>query len=78
MNHNSESTGGDAARFATTSWSVILCAGGSGSESRDALQQLCEAYWYPLYAWLRRKKYTAADAEDVTEGLFAQLRSLHR
>jgi len=44
--------------FATTHWSVVLNAGHAASpEAAVALEQLCRAYWYPLYAYVRRKGY---------------------
>ena len=56
-----------AARFDTTHWSVVLTAGESDTpQSRQALAQLCETYWYPLYAYLRRKGRPAHDAEDLS------------
>ena len=53
--------------FATTHWSVVLTAGGNDSPaSREALENLCRIYWYPLYAYLRRRGYTEHDAQDLT------------
>ena len=61
-------------RFATTRWSVVLAAGGERStEGRQALATLCETYWYPLYAYVRRRGYAAADAQDLTQAFFATL-----
>ena len=61
-------------KFATTQWSVVLAAGAaSGEDARDALTQLCESYWYPLYAYVRRRGYAAADAQDLTQAFFARL-----
>jgi RNA polymerase sigma-70 factor (ECF subfamily) len=61
-------------QFATTRWSMVLAAGRKNSpESQSALAALCEAYWYPLYAFLRRKGYAAGDAQDLTQGFFALL-----
>jgi RNA polymerase sigma-70 factor (ECF subfamily) len=61
-------------RFATTRWSMVLAAGRSSSpDSRSALAELCQTYWYPLYAFLRRKGYAAHDAQDLTQGFFALL-----
>jgi RNA polymerase sigma-70 factor (ECF subfamily) len=58
----------------TTHWSVVLAAGRSGApQSRAALEQLCETYWYPLYAYARRQGYSPADAEDLTQQFFAWL-----
>jgi RNA polymerase sigma factor (sigma-70 family) len=62
------------ARFATTHWSVVLAAGGSTSpQASAALEQLCRTYWYPLYAFLRRRGYTEPDAQDLTQAFFARL-----
>jgi DNA-directed RNA polymerase specialized sigma24 family protein len=55
--------------FQTTHWSVVLQAAG-GESSSAALESLCRAYWYPLYAFVRRQGHDAADAEDLTQGFF--------
>ena len=61
-------------RFATTRWSVVLAAGRRGSaKSEAALATLCETYWYPLYAFVRRRGHDRAEAEDLTQGFFARL-----
>jgi len=59
-------------RFDTTRWSLILRASGSDGEARLALALLCELYWYPVYAYVRRQGVSAADAEDLTQGYFAR------
>jgi RNA polymerase sigma factor (sigma-70 family) len=60
--------------FVTTLWSVVTAAGGeSSATTRSALAELCRAYWYPLYAYVRRQGYGAHDAEDLTQGFFAWL-----
>jgi len=60
--------------FATTHWTIVLNAGRSDStRARDALAQLCQTYWYPLYAYIRRRGESPADAEDLTQGFFARL-----
>lgn len=41
--------------------------------AKAALEKLCQAYWYPLYAYVRRRGYSAHDAEDLTQGFFAHL-----
>jgi RNA polymerase sigma-70 factor (ECF subfamily) len=62
-----------AERFATTHWSVVLEAGQNDSpKASEALSQLCRTYWYPLYAYVRRKGYPAADAQDLTQEFFAR------
>ncbi|MFY9551391.1 MAG: sigma-70 family RNA polymerase sigma factor [Thermoanaerobaculia bacterium] len=61
-------------RFATTHWSLVLAArSGESVESRNALEALCAAYWYPLYAFVRRQGYGAEAASDLTQGYFARL-----
>lgn len=60
--------------FKTTHWSLVRQAvGGDDAEARQALAALCEAYWYPLYAYFRRSGRTPHDAEDLTQGFFAHL-----
>lgn len=66
-------TSGDS-RFATTRWSVVVAAGGpSGGDARAALETLCAAYWYPLYADARRRGESVHDAADLVQGFFAAL-----
>src|SRR5881628_1700770 len=60
--------------FATTHWSVVLAAKeGDSSSVQDALEKLCRTYWYPIYAYLRRRGCGEHDAQDLTQGFFAQL-----
>ncbi len=60
--------------FATTQWTMVLMAGQSDApEARSALETLCQAYWYPLYAYARRRGYSPEDAKDLTQGFFAWL-----
>ncbi len=60
--------------FAPTRWTVVLQAGqGDSAPARGALAQLCQSYWYPLYAFVRRKGYSPPDAEDLTQAFFAHL-----
>ena len=60
--------------FPTTSWSTILEARRSSAPgSADALNRLCESYWYPLYAYARRCGSDPDDAMDLTQGYFARL-----
>ena len=59
--------------FVTTHWSVVLTAGGSDTAgARHALEKLCQTYWYPLYAYVRRRNFSPADAEDLTQEFFAR------
>jgi RNA polymerase sigma factor (sigma-70 family) len=65
-------------KFATTHWSVILAAGDSSSPQHEqALSELCQSYWYPLYAYLRRCGYDTQQAEDYTQAFFAQMLEKH-
>lgn len=60
--------------FATTRWSIVLAAGGpTGPDARAALETLCSTYWYPLYAYARRRGSDRHAAEDLTQGFFATL-----
>lgn len=62
------------ATFVTTRWSVVLRAGASGSPSAEsALATLCEAYWFPIYAHVRRRGNDPEAARDLTQGFFAEL-----
>lgn len=62
-----------AGEFRTTRWSVVAAAGaGESASARDALETLCRAYWYPLYAYVRRRGHAAADAQDLVQGFFAR------
>ena len=63
-----------AAQFTTTHWSVVLAARAPDApQAAAALAKLCRTYWYPLYAYLRRRGYGEHDAEDFTQGFFAHL-----
>jgi RNA polymerase sigma factor (sigma-70 family) len=60
--------------FATTHWSVVLTAGqNDAQQAQEALEKLCRIYWYPLYIYVRRRGYSPADAEDLTQEFFAWL-----
>jgi len=60
--------------FVTTHWSVVLNARQKDSlNSEMALDALCRAYWYPLYAFVRRQGHSPADAQDLTQEFFARL-----
>jgi RNA polymerase sigma factor (sigma-70 family) len=61
-------------RFPTTSWTQVLAARAAQStESRQALEALCQVYWYPLYAFVRREGYTAEEARDLAQAYFTEL-----
>src|SRR5437899_1495798 len=59
--------------FTTTHWSVVLEAQGESPAAQEALEKLCRTYWRPIYAFLRRQGFGPEDAEDITQGFFAQL-----
>jgi DNA-directed RNA polymerase specialized sigma24 family protein len=59
--------------FATTRWTVVLAAGSRSTPNADvALEELCRTYWYPLYAYVRRRGHSREDAEDLTQSFFAR------
>ena len=61
-------------QFVTTHWSVVLEAADSSSPaSAQSLNLLCEAYWYPLYVFVRGQGYEPSEAEDLTQAFFARL-----
>lgn len=57
--------------FATTHWTVVLAAGQRHTPQSDhALEELCRTYWFPLYAYVRRRGNAKADAEDLVQAFF--------
>ena len=61
-------------RFVTTRWSIVLAAGqGTTRESKQALDSLCETYWPPVYAYVRRLVTSVQEAQDLTQGFFVNL-----
>lgn len=70
---------GRAPRFFTTRWSLVAAAAPrdagrlEGAEPGQALAELCEAYWYPLYVWLRRRGTPEHEAADLVQGFVADL-----
>jgi RNA polymerase sigma-70 factor (ECF subfamily) len=59
--------------FATTHWTVVLAAGRRATPQSDqALEELCRTYWFPLYAYVRRRGHAKEDAEDLTQAFFAR------
>jgi RNA polymerase sigma-70 factor (ECF subfamily) len=64
--------------FVTTHWSVVLAAAQSDTtQARAALAKLCQTYWFPLYAYVRRRGHSPADAEDFTQAFFLSLLQSH-
>ncbi|HLY17536.1 MAG TPA: sigma-70 family RNA polymerase sigma factor [Bryobacteraceae bacterium] len=61
-------------QFPTTRWTLVVAAGDpQRKEARSALVSLCENYWYPLYAYLRRRGYPADQAQDLTQEFFIRV-----
>jgi RNA polymerase sigma-70 factor (ECF subfamily) len=69
----SSNTANVADIFATTHWTVVIEAGRRHTPQSDhALEELCRTYWFPLYAYVRRRGHTKEDAEDLTQAFFAR------
>ncbi|MCK4602283.1 MAG: sigma-70 family RNA polymerase sigma factor [Phycisphaerae bacterium] len=66
---------GAKAHFAATRWSIVLAAGGAhdATDTRRALEELIQAYWFPLYAYIRRRGQPSAQAEDLVQGFLTRL-----
>ena len=62
-----------AVAFTTTHWSVVLTAQGESPAAHEALEKLCRIYWRPIYSFVRRRGIGPEEAEDITQGFFAQL-----
>jgi RNA polymerase sigma-70 factor (ECF subfamily) len=63
-------------QFATTQWSLVDALKpdeASQTRARKALEELCRAYWYPLYVFVRSRGYSAVDAQDLTQAFFARI-----
>src|SRR5688572_2718070 len=68
------STDGDASSpFQQTRWSLVQRVREGGAEAAVALEELCAAYWFPLYGWARRSGDSPEDAEDVVQGFFCDV-----
>jgi RNA polymerase sigma-70 factor (ECF subfamily) len=69
----------DRGSFAVTRWTLILSAarGSQTPRAATAMAELCRIYWYPLYAFIRRRGHSAHDAEDLTQAFFARLLDKH-
>ncbi len=62
--------------FATTRWSLVVAAKpdeASRTHAREAFEELCRAYWYPLYAFVRNRGHSSDDAQDLTQSFFARM-----
>jgi DNA-directed RNA polymerase specialized sigma24 family protein len=71
----SDSQNNPSPLFQTTHWSVVLQA--ASGDSAAALERLCRAYWYPLYAFVRRLGHASHDAQDLTQGFFELFLARH-
>ena len=72
----SEPQSPDNRDFATTRWSLVAAAklgGASEASGRRALEQLCQAYWYPLYVFVRVRGHSPEDAQDLTQSFFERV-----
>ncbi|MCB1096830.1 MAG: sigma-70 family RNA polymerase sigma factor [Verrucomicrobiae bacterium] len=70
---------GTGVGFPATRWSLIVgLAEGSEDERREAMEELCRSYWFPLYAFARHQGHSRHNAEDLTQGFFAHLLSKNR
>jgi RNA polymerase sigma-70 factor (ECF subfamily) len=72
-NGKAEFSGAGAGAFSSTHWSVIAQAAGHSQPARAALETLCVRYWYPIYAFIRRRGSNHHQAEDLTQAFFAHL-----
>lgn len=60
--------------FVTTHWSIVRTAGRENTtRARAALEKLCQTYWYPIYAYVRRRGHSPEDAKDLTQAFFLRL-----
>lgn len=59
--------------FSTTQWSVVFAAASDNTESRNALESLCRAYWPPIYAYIRRTGYDGEQSRDLTQQFFVRV-----
>jgi RNA polymerase sigma-70 factor (ECF subfamily) len=74
MNGQTMHTQAGSSQFPTTRWTLVVAAGDPHrTDARSALVSLCEGYWYPLYAYLRRRGYPAEEAQDLTQEFFTRV-----
>src|ERR1700729_356739 len=74
MNSQTMHTLPGSSQFPTTRWTLVVAAGDpQRKDSRSALVSLCENYWYPLYAYLRRRGHAPDEAQDLTQEFFMRL-----
>lgn len=68
-----DATPAPAPEFPTTHWTLVTRVRQGGVVRQAALEELCQLYWYPIYAFLRKRGHAQHDAEDLTQGFFAKL-----
>ena len=74
MRVSDSSVGGQAAQFHTTNWTLVMASARDQSQTgRAALAALCQIYWYPLYAFARRRGHSSHDSQDLTQGFFLHI-----
>jgi RNA polymerase sigma-70 factor (ECF subfamily) len=74
MRVSDSSVGGEAGQFHTTRWTLVLASARDQSQTgRAALAVLCQIYWYPLYAFARRRGHSPHDSQDLTQGFFLHI-----
>src|SRR5581483_11121631 len=66
-------TVGPGSSFPDTRWTMIIAAGKETPARDQALNVLCETYWYPVYAYIRRKGHSVDEASDLTQEFFTRL-----
>jgi DNA-directed RNA polymerase specialized sigma24 family protein len=75
LSGNQQTSSDQSPVFNTTHWSIVLQA--ASGESAAALERLCRTYWYPLYAFVRRRGHDVHDAQDLTQGFFELFLAKH-
>jgi RNA polymerase sigma factor (sigma-70 family) len=74
MRVSDSSVDGEAGQFHTTRWTLVMASARDQSQTgRAALAALCQIYWYPLYAFARRRGHSPHDSQDLTQGFFLHL-----
>ena len=72
ISSRSSSSTKNRSQFPSTHWTVVLLAQ-AGEEQEAALEKICQRYWYPIYAFLRKSGRQPSDAEDLTQGFFQRI-----
>jgi DNA-directed RNA polymerase specialized sigma24 family protein len=75
MNHKKHSSGSGSAAFFTTQWTMVMRASGDAPEARAALGELCEAYWMPIFKFLRREGRSEDQSQEIAQEFISRLLS---